>query len=169
MNTNFIEYGQFISAASLIVGMLVMANGIIVESYLKFKTALFAFLASGLTSAFLYILKYGLIQMADTSEIPLESMSSGANVPLGIGIVVLIIVSVFGLAYYYIHSFLPQFFVKTTLFFSALVCVMTVASALPNKKESAGKVEGHKFIESSTYSLEREKKETKLVMLDNNR
>jgi hypothetical protein len=169
MNTSFLDYGQIISAASLIVGMLVMANGMIVESYLKFKTALYAFLASGLTSAFLYVLKYGLIQITDTSEIPLESMSNGANIPLGVGIAVLVIVSVFGLAYYYIHNFLPQFFVRATLFFSAMVCIMIIGNTLPDKQKGTGKLEGHKFIESSAYSLEKEKKETKLVMLESNK
>jgi hypothetical protein len=155
MAQSFFLLAQICIMAMIAGGVWIMAKGIVREDFSIFRNSLYWFLASSVMAGFMFALRTGLhFQRASNMvELPLIGMS------LALGFI-----SILGISYYYIHTVMPEVFVKAAVFFSVTLLLINVLSVFPPKiSKAADKGTKHKFVESSEYQMNKQKENASLA------
>lgn len=123
-----------------------MAKGIVREDFSVFRNSLYWFLGSSVLSGFLFSIRTGL---------HFQQLPGGLETPLVVMSLALGLISVLGISYYYIHTVMPEVFVKAAVFFSITLLLANGLSIFPPRIGRAAS-DKHRFIEAAKYKQTKE-------------
>ncbi len=153
MAQNVFLLAQIVVLGIMASGIWIMAKGIVREDFQTFRNSLYWFLGACALSGFMFSLRTGLHvqKLPGNLEMPLLFMSG----TLGL-------ISVLGISYYYIHTVMPEVFVKAAVFFSVTLVLVNVLSIFPPKIGKAAGDGTHRFMESAKYKQKEQKEQQEI-------
>jgi hypothetical protein len=149
MEGQLFQYGLFVPALILLLGVIAMSKGIIRYAISSFKVGLY--FAAG---AFIIIALILALRIATGLKL------SGVEIGLVCTSLAMFLAVTFSIVYEYIHRVLPDFFINSSLVFS-LFCLVNIGVNFYDKDttSNAAKNNPNRFIDSEQYQTKQQKAE----------